>query len=123
MDTMKLGDVRGRKLKSITEILVKEFEKIFEGKKYFKPKFEVEYKETNVGFGNRDKLETDIIDVSIEYKGYYFALGWTGNPLNMEVPQRFNAKWSQLPKGAADHVSYLVLNQAIFKLSEWIKTA
>lgn len=120
MDAMKLGDVRGRKLKNIAEILVKNFEKVFEDKN-FKPKFEVKYKESNIGFENRDSWETDIINVITEYKGYFFSLNWFGNPLNMEVPQKFTAEWAKGERGAADMKNCQILNQAIYQLSEWMK--
>jgi len=122
MDAMKLGDVKGRKLKSIAEILKRNFEKLFEGKKY-PPKVEIEFREVNVGFGNREQMETDQINISTEYSGYYFALGWLGNPLNMEIAQKFSAKWSKLPgPGPSDMKMFNVSNGALQQLSEWIKS-
>jgi hypothetical protein len=121
MDAMKLGDVKGRKLKKISEILLEKFENLFEDKKH-KPKIEVEFREVNMGFGNRDQMETDQINISTEYKGYYFALGWLGNPLDTGIAQKFSAKWSQLPRGAGDMKMFQVSNGAFLQLSEWMKS-
>jgi hypothetical protein len=123
MDAMNLGDVRGRKLKRIADILVKEFEKLIENsiQTYFKPKFEIEYREINQGFANRGQWETDAIDVNLEYKEYYFSLNWVGNPLNEEVPQKFVAKWAKVARGASDMSTYRNLDPAVSKLKGWIE--
>jgi hypothetical protein len=121
MDTMELGNVRGRKLKVIEEKLIEAFKRIFIDRKFYRPKFEIGYKETNVGFENRDQLETDIITVGIIYKGYYFALSWSGNPLNQSVRQKYFVQWKQQPRGAEDGDTFLDLDSAIDQLKKWIK--
>jgi hypothetical protein len=121
MDTMELGDVRGRKLKNIEEILIKEFSKLFDDKIFFKPKFETHLQEINVGMGNRENLETDRIIIYIKFGGYYFNLVWEGNPLNKQVPQKFLTKWQKGDKGPSDGDTHQVLNQAIWQLDQWIK--
>jgi hypothetical protein len=123
MDAMKLGNVRGRKLKVIEEKLVNAFKDIFTEQKYYRPKFEIEYKETNVGFGNREQLETDIVSVTTLFKGYNFGLQWIGNPFNPLVRQRYGVQWRQYPKGAADSDTFTNLNSAIGQLKKWIVNA
>lgn len=119
MDTMELGDVHGRKLKKIEKILIDEFRKIFYNLSRPAPEIESYARGVNIGMGNREDIETDTIIVFIEYGGYYFNLTWTGNPLKPEVPQRFEALWQ---KGSTkDGNSYLVLNQAVHQLTQWIK--
>jgi hypothetical protein len=123
MDTMELGDVRGRKLKAVKEKLEEAFRRIFAGKKYYKPKFEIEYKETNVGFGNRDQLDTDRVIISLLFKGYSFSLTWQGNPLNSKVIERFFVNWKQQFRGPEDGDTFMDLNSAIDQLKKWIATA
>jgi thymidylate synthase len=121
MDAMELGNVRGRKLKVIEEKLLAAFKGIFTDRKFYRPKFEIEYKETNVGFENRNQLETDIISIVIAYKGYNFGLQWIGNPFNSSVRQKYGVQWRQLPRGAADGDTFLDLDSAIDQLKKWIK--
>lgn len=117
MDAMELGDVRGRNLNNITNILIDHFENLF-------PKGQTigeSRQEVNIGMGNREDIETDRIIIYTQYGGYVFNLSWTGNPINTKVTQRFEAKWQKMPRGPEDGGTYLVLNGALAQISQWIK--
>lgn len=116
-DAMELGDVRGRNLNNITDILMDHFGKLFpKGQPIGESRTEV-----NLGMGNRQDLQTDQIIIWTEYAGYAFNLIWTGNPRNTRISQTFETLWQKIPRGAEDGSRHLTLNAALDQLSKWIK--
>lgn len=116
-DAMELGDVRGRNLDNITNILIDHFAKVFpKGQEIGESRTEV-----NLGMGNRQDLQTDQIIIWTEYAGYTFNLIWTGNPIDTRVFQTFETIWQKIPRGAEGSNRHLTLNAALNQLSKWVK--